>query len=176
MRGIPPAIAASSNAELIAQTLFPEVAQSVSETAAANEYKRSLLRREKALTLVAGTATLTDDVLTHYIADAVLLDPATPSRRYAWRDYPDFVRRGDRRIGIFTLKGGDTFQVIDPNVGFTVPLTTAGARTLVVPCVVVAPAAYTDDVDCPDELISDLVDALSEALRGAMPKAAAALT
>ena len=172
MRGMPPALQGSSNAEVIAQTLFPEVAQAVSENAAGNEYKRSLLRREKTLTLVAGTATLDDDVLTHYIADAVLIDPAATSKRYAWRDYPDFVKRGDRRIGIFTLQGGDTFQVIDPSVGFAVPLTTAGARTLFTPCVVVRPAAYTDDLDCPDEILSDLTEALSNALRGEMSKVA----
>lgn len=156
----------------LAQTLFPEVSQSVSEAAAANEYKRSLLRREKSLTLVAGTATLTDDVLTHYIADATLIDPAVLNKRYAWRDYPDFVKRGDKRIGVFTLKGGNTFQVIDPNVGFAVPLTTTGARTLNVPCVVVAPAVYTDQVVCPAEIESDLIEALSEALRGQLPKVA----
>ena len=57
----------------IADTLFDEVAQAVSAAAAADEYRRSLLRRTKSLTFVAGTATLTDDVFTDFIADAVLL-------------------------------------------------------------------------------------------------------
>jgi hypothetical protein len=159
----------------IADTLFPVVSQSVSEAAAANEYKRSLLRREKSVTLVAGSATLDDDVLTHYIADATLIDPTSSTtllKHYAWRDYPDFIRRGDRRIGIFTLKGGTLLQVIDPNVGFTVPLTTTGTYSLTIPCVVIKPATAATNVDCPDEIASDLVEALAEALRGVAAKQA----
>jgi hypothetical protein len=156
----------------IADTLFDEVAQSVSEAAAADEYRRSLLRRTKSLTFVAGTATLTDDVFTDFIADATLIDPNSLSKHYAWRDYPDFIRRGDRRIGIFTVMGGDTIQIIDPNVGFTDPLTTTGARTLTTPCFVVKPAAATDPMDCPDQIISDLTEALSNALRGELTKVA----
>lgn len=157
----------------IADTLFPVVSQSVCEAAAANEYKRSLLRRSKSITLAAGQATLTDDVLTHYIADATLIDPAVLTKHYAWRPYPDFIRRGDRRLGIFSLQGS-TIQVIEPNVGFTVPLTATGARTLTVPCVVVKPATATTDVDAPDEVLSDLDEALAEALRGTIAKMAGA--
>jgi hypothetical protein len=172
MRGIPPAIAASSNAEIIAQTLFPEVSQSVSESAAADEYKRSLLRREKSLTLVAGEATLPDDVLLNFIADAELINSNNISQRYAWRDYPDFVKRGDRRIGIFTLQAGTTFQVIAPNVGFSIPLTTTGSYLLTTPCSVEIPAVYTDPVDAPSQIISDLTEALSNAIRGELTKVA----
>jgi hypothetical protein len=172
-RGYPLAQAATVNDSLaIADTLFPTVSQAVCEAAAASEYKRSLLRREKSLTLVAGTATLTDDVLTHYIADATLIDPAVLTKRYAWRDYPDFIKRGDRRLGIYTMKGGNVIQVIDPNAGFTVPLVTTGTRTLTIPCVVVKPATETTTVDCPEEILSDLVEALSEALRGQQAKVA----
>jgi hypothetical protein len=156
----------------IADTLFDEVAQAVSAAAAADEYRRSLLRRTKSLTFVAGTSTLTDDVFTDFIADAVLLDPSNLNKHYAWRDYPDFVKRGDRRLGIFTVTGGDTIQIIDPNVGFTDPLTTTGARNLIVPCFVVKPAAATDPMDCPDQIVSDLTEALSNALRGEMAKVA----
>lgn len=158
----------------IADTLFPVVSQAVCEAIAADEYRRSLLRREKSLTLIAGTATLPDDVLTHYIADATLIDPAVLTKHYAWRDYNDFIRRGDRRLGIFTLKGGNVMQVIDPAVGFTVPLVTSGARTLTIPCLVVKPALATDQVDCPDEVLSDLDEALTEALRGQLSKQAGA--
>jgi hypothetical protein len=156
----------------IADTLFPVVSQSVCEAAAANDYKRSLLRREQSITLVAGTATLTDDALTHYVSDATLIDPSNLNKHYAWRNYPDFIKRGDRRLGVFTMKGGNVIQVIDPNVGFTVPLVTTGTYTLTIPSVVIKPATATTNVDAPDEIISDLEEALSEALRGMLPKAA----
>ncbi len=156
----------------IADTLFPVVSQSVSEAAAANDYKRSLLRREKSLTVVAGEATLDDDVLTHYMSDATLIDPSNLNKHYAWRNYPDFIKRGDRRLGVFTVKGGTLLQVIDPNVGFTVPLVTTGTYSLTIPCVVVKPATATTNIDAPDEILSDIREALSQALRGQLPKVA----
>lgn len=173
LRGVPPEQSAAIDAIGIADTLFPVVSQSVCEAAATNEYKRSLLRREKSITLTAGQATLTDDVLTHYIADATLIDPVGLSKKYAWRDYPDFVRRGDKRLGVFSLQG-TSILVIEPNANFTVPLTASGARTLTVPCVVVKPATASTDIDCPEEILSDLDEALSEALRGQLSKMAGA--
>ena len=173
LRGMLPEQSAAIDAVGIADTLFPVVSQAVSETAATNEYKRSLLRREKSVTLSAGQATLTGDVLTHYIADATLIDPAFLTKHYAWRDYPDFIRRGDRRLGVFSLQG-TTLLVIEPNANFTVPLTASGARTLTVPCIVIKPATGTDDIDCPDEILSDLDEALSNALRGEIVKIAGA--
>lgn len=165
-RGMSPEQSAAIDAVGIADTLFPEVSQAVSETAAANESKRSLLRREKSLTLVAGAATLSDDVLVKFIADATLFDPTMLSRRYGWRDYPNFVRWNDPRLGIFTVQGGTQLLVRDPGQQFTVPLVATGARTLVVPCSVEKPALATDAVDAPAVIISDLTEALSEALRG----------
>ena len=156
----------------VADTLFPVVAQAVSEAVATDEYRRSLLRREKSITLAAGIATLTDDVLTRFIADATLFDPASLSRKYAWRDYPQFVRTSDPRLGEFTLRGGNVLMVRDPGQSFTVPLTATGARTLVTPCVVIKPTLATDDIDAPDEIISDLDEALSEVLRGEISKVA----
>ena len=171
MRGIPPNQLASGNAEFIAQTLFPVTSQAVCEMAAADPAKRSLLRRSKSVTLVAGEADLTSDVLTKFFSDATLLDTSDLSKHYAFRDYPDFIRRGDKRYGIFT-RNEDTLMVVEPNANFTQPLTATGARTLVVPCVVVPPASASEDVDANDEILSDLIEALTEGLRGMMTKSA----
>jgi len=171
MRGIPPNQMSSGNAEFIAQTLFPITAQAVSEMAAADPAKRSLLRKNKTMTLVAGEATLDDDVLTKYFADATLLNTSNLNWHYTYRDYPDFIRRGDKRYGIFT-RNEETLMVVDPKANFTQPLTATGSRLLVVPCVVLTPANADDDVDAPDELTSDLIEALTESLRGMMTKSA----
>lgn len=157
----------------IADTLFPIVSQSVSETAADDEYRRSLLLREKSITLASGQAALTEDVLTHYIGDSTLIDPSNLNKKYAWRAYPDFIRRGDKRLGVFSLQGR-SLLVIEPNANFTVPLTASGARTLTVPCTVIKPATADDEIDAPDEIISDLDEALANALRGAIIKEAGA--
>ena len=172
MRGVLPEQSAAIDAIGIADTLFPTVSQGVCEAAAADPSRRDLVRRQKSITLVTGAATLTSDVLVHYIQDSVLLDTANLSKRYAWRDYPDFVRRGDRRLGIYTVVGAHELQVIDPNQPFTVPLTASGARVLTIPCVVEKPTLATDQVDCTDEILSDLDEALANSLRGMIIKEA----
>ena len=171
LRGMPAEQSPALDAVGIADTLFPIVSQSVSEAAAADPAKRSLLRRTKTITLTNGEATLTPDVLTKFFTDAVLYG-SNLSIRYTYRDYPDFQRRGDKRIGIFT-RNGATLMVIDPGQSFTQPLIASGQRTLVVPCSVVKPASATDDIDATDEVISDLDEALSEALRGVLTTKAA---
>lgn len=173
-RGMDPAQSAALDAVGLADTLFPVVAQAVSEAAATDEYKRSLLTRPKSVTLAAGSATLSVDVLTHFMPDAIFFDPATLSKKYAWRPYQDFVRKSDARLGVFSLQGGTTLVVREPNQQFVVPLTASGARTLVVPCAVVKPATATTAIDCPDEILSDLDEALSEVLRGQISKVAGA--
>jgi len=174
LHGVLPEQSAAIDAIGIADSLFPVVSQAVSEAAATDEYKRSLLLRTKTVTLAAGAATLTADVLTHFMPDAVFYDPASLSKKYAWRPYQDFVRSSDKRLGVFSLQGGTMLVVREPNQSFVVPLTATGARTLVVPCVVVKPTLATDPIDCPDEIESDLIEALSEVLRGEIAKQAGA--
>ena len=169
-RGMVPETSPAVDAESIAESLFPLVSQSVCEAAAADPAKRSQLRRLKALTLVAGEATLSDDVLTKYFSDATLLGTSL-SQKYAFRDYPDFVRKGDLRLGCFT-RNGTTIMVRDPGQQFAVPLTATGTRTLIVPCVVVKPTLPDDALNAPDEITSDLIEALGDALKGALVKLA----
>src|SRR5258705_13504197 len=113
-------------------------------------------------------------VLTYYSPAAFLTARRIKKKLYAYRQYPDFIRRGDRRLGIFTLRGSGVLQVIEPNAGFTVPLVATGARTLTVACVIDKPALATDQIDCVDEILTDLDEALSEALRGQIVKEAGA--
>jgi hypothetical protein len=63
-------------------------------------------------------------------------------------------------------------MVRDPNQGFTQPLVATGARLLVVPCVILRPASADLPIDAPDEILSDLSEALSESLRGELIKLA----
>lgn len=163
------------DAEGVAETLFPSVSQAVSKNAASNPAMRALLRRQTTITLVAGEATLPDDVLIDYFEDATLLNTTILNARYAYRDYPDFVRRGDRRVGTFT-RNGTTLMVCDPDQPFTQPLTATGSRLLTTPCQVVRPAAADDPVVGPEQVMSDIVDSLSEALRGQLVKVAGEAT
>src|SRR5438128_1031698 len=88
MRGMQPSASPNLDAQMIAETLFPITSQAVCESAASNPNKRSLLRRSKTVTLVAGQATLTDDVLTKFFGDATLQNTSDLTKHYAYRDYP----------------------------------------------------------------------------------------
>ncbi len=149
----------------IADTLFPVVSQAVCEAIAADEYRRPLLLRQQTLVFAAGIAAIPTDVLQNYLWDSTLIDAAVLTRHYAYRDYPDFVRRGDQRLGVYSIRGEDTLVLCDPQVAFTVPLTSSGTRILNTPSVVEKPALATDQIDCPLQVISDLDEALSTALR-----------
>ncbi len=175
MRGMPPNVAASSNAEMIAQTLFPEVSQSVCESIAADDERRQLLLRQKTLTFAAGEAVLTSDVLQDYLWDSVLVDATSSTtlrKKYTFRPYPQFIQPRDLRVGVYAVRGQDTVVLCDPAVPFASPLTTTGTRLLTTPAVVEIPSNPADDLDCPSQVLSDLTEALSNALRGQMTKLA----
>ena len=176
LRGVQTEQSPAVDAVAIADTLFPVVSQAVCEAAAADPYRRDLVRRQKTLTLAAGEVVLPSDVLQDFMPDAVFFDPSNLSKKYAWRDYPDFVRRGDKRIGLFSVRGQDTLIEVEPNANFTVPLVATGARTMVVPCAIEKPTLATDDIVCPFQLLSDLDEALSNSLRGALIKESGANT
>ena len=159
------------NLEAVAESNISQIFQSVGEAAANNENKRSLLRRVKTVTLVAGEDTLTDDVLTAYFSDATLVHNADLSKKYAYRDYQYFISAPKSQIGLFT-RNGTTLMVREPNQAYVVPLTATGARSLAVECIPVRPTLATDIVDVPDEIGSDLVEALAQVLKGALPKIA----
>jgi hypothetical protein len=167
----------SSNAEFIAQTLFPEVSQSVCESIAADDERRQLLLRQKTLVFTAGIATVTSDVLQDYIWDSVLIDATsstTLKKKYAYRPYPQFVQSRDSRLGVYSIRGADTIVLCEPNTSFSSPLTASGNRLLNTPCVVESPAVASDDIDCPAQVLSDLTEGLSNALRGELSKVAGA--
>lgn len=165
MRNLDPPVSPNVDAEGIAETLFPIISRQVSDAAASDPYKRSFLRRTKTLTLTAGQATLSEDVLTNFFADATLLKTDNLGFKYSFRDYPDFIRLNDKRLGYFT-RNGLTLMVRDPGQAFTVPLTATGSRALVVPCEIVRPATADSDIDGPEDVLVELLAALTETLRG----------
>jgi len=156
----------------VAESLLPTVFQKVGELAASNERKRSLLKRTKTLTLSNGTATLSDDVLTAYLEDSTLYDPADTTKTYGWvRNWIDFIAPGlanqpFSNYGYYSVSGGVTFaqrepgELFDPSAGFS------GSMTLNIPCLPVKPATQTTALDVPDEVLNDIYEIGSEMLRG----------
>ncbi len=164
----------------IAESLWPSISQKVGELAAGSERKRSLLKRTKTLAVSNGAATISDDVLTAYLEDSTLYDPADLSKTYSWvRNWNDFINPGlanqpFSNYGYYSVSGGVTFgqrepgELYDPSSGFT------GNMTLNIPCVPVKPATQTTAVNVPDEILNDIYEIGSEMLRGLLLTQAAA--
>ncbi len=156
----------------IAESLWPSISQKVGELAAGSERKRSLLKRTKTLSVGNGTATISSDVLTAYLEDSTLYDPADLTKTYSWvRNWNDFVNpslanQPYSNYGYYSVSGGVTFaqrepgELYDPSSGFT------GNMTLNIPCTPVKPASQTTALDVPDEVLNDIYEIGSEMLRG----------
>lgn len=158
-----------SDIEDTAEVLAPQIFHKVAREAAADPRKRSLLKLTKSITLANGTVDLSDDVMTEYMSDARLFDPAALTKYYSWvQEYSDFFGYLDNRLGYFTVERGVALRVIEP--GATDPFSPgtgpSGARSLNIPCVPVIPTLATDPVVVPAEIADDFVAALAEALRG----------
>src|SRR5690242_6866007 len=67
----------------IAESLLPDIFQTVGQNAAKNERTRSLLRRDKTVSFVNGESVLSDDVLTEYKEDSTLFDTSDPTTEYS---------------------------------------------------------------------------------------------
>lgn len=166
----------------IAESLVPSVFQQVGEDAAGDERKRSLLRRNKTITVTSGSATVSDDVLTAYIEDSTYMDTSDLTKTYSWvRNFSDFIDPSlaaapFSNYGYFTMRDGVTLnqreagELYDPSSGFT------GSMTLNIPCVPLRPALASSALDVPDEILNDLLDVMAAALQGAVMKQAAATT
>jgi hypothetical protein len=168
----PDAAATLIDAEDIIESLLPSVFQKVGVEAAKNEETRSILRREKTITFTSGTGVLTDDVLTQYKEDSTLFDNDNPTTEYSLcQTMTMFAGLKDTREGYY-LMNGQTIKVIQPGASFDPASGLTGDLKLTIPCVPEVPATADTELDVPSEILNDLLDAVTIALRGTMEKAA----
>lgn len=174
-RGLDPTLVLT-NLDPIANSLLSQVFQQVGIECAKDERKRSLLRREKTITVSNGTATVTSDVLTQYKEDSLLYDPDDTTAEYSLcREWFDFVRSDDSLLGRYSFNG-TTIGILEPGELYDPTSGTSDTRTLVIPCVPEIPTLSTDTILVVEEVASDLIAGLAEALRGAVAKEAVEAT
>lgn len=174
-RGLDPTLVLT-NLDPIANSLLSQVFQQVGIECAKDERKRSLLRREKTITVSNGTATVTSDVLTQYKEDSLLYNPDDTTAEYSLcREWFDFVRSDDSLLGRYSFNG-TTIGILEPGELYDPTSGTSDTRTLVIPCVPEIPTLSTDTILVVEEVASDLIAGLAEALRGAVAKEAVEAT
>ena len=151
----------------VVEAFLPTLFQEVGMMLAADERKRSLLRRHKTITMAAGIGTIPTDVLTQHLGDSTLFDPADPTKEYSLvKDWFEFFSPLDNRLGYYVVKGETTLLQREPNEVYTSPLSFTGEMTLVASCAPVIPTLHTDSIDANPEVLAVVVERGAAKLRG----------
>ncbi len=149
---------------------FFTINSQTSEAFAAQESNRELLRASNDIAIVSGSGTLPSNVLKKYIDDATFVVSATPTKKYSFRRYPQFLRTGDTRLGYWT-NIGDTIKVKTPQPVSVAPTLTATFTSICSPDI---PATEDDEYDAPDDFVPDFVSAMTQFILGQTADMAAA--
>lgn len=165
LAGTDPTLSPVLDVEMTAEALLPHVFAAVEMECAASPRRRSFLRKSKTVAVSNGAGALADDVLTKYLSDAVLSDPADRTKLYAWvPEWIDFVRPKDRRLGYYSVNG-QTLAMIEPGATYDAAAGFTGDVELVIPCGLTLPTLATDPVVIHPELADDIVLRLAAALK-----------
>lgn len=159
--------------EGVAESLLPQVFEEV--TRRFSDAGKTLPRLTKTLSFTNGLATLSSDVLTSVMSNAVLYDPSDSTSIYSLVPYwDDFIQVYDTRLGYFTIRGGASIYVIQPGDEYEDGAGLTGDLKLVVPGVPALPSAASTTIDASTEFTNAALDLLVERLRGGMPERVAA--
>lgn len=161
---------------IIAETLVPEVFQAVAMSYAADPQKASLLNRDNTITLTDGVGTVPDVVLTECKFNGTVYDPDDDTiapQMSLVRTWFDFISPSslDRLTGRWTIKDS-TIYWIEVGAVYSSTSGKTGDIVLNVPSVPTIPDTEDDDLEVADEVLSDLVTALAQRLRGKLELAA----
>lgn len=176
-RGLDPNRSKLMDAESIAQIMAPQVFQEIGQRATRDEKLRSILMSAFTVTFTNGLTALGDSVLTAYLCESVLIDTADLTKRYSFiPNWGDFVRPRsaiDKRFGWYSMQGGTSLAVIEPNANYTVGTGITASRNLTASRVPTVPATADTEMDAPSEIKDDLINALAEMIRGKLMAEAA---
>lgn len=170
------------DAQGMAEAQLPAVLQAVAEGAAADERKRGLLRQTVTVPFVNGVGTIPTYVLTKYIEDGTLYNASDLTTVYSFvRNFNDFIDPTWRQApfsayGYYSIIGGDSLALTEPGVDYDPTSGITADRSLNAPTVPQIPTSDTATFVAVDEILSDIIDAGSEMLRGAASRAAGAQT
>lgn len=172
LRGVDAAVAPNKDdATGIMEALLPTVFQDVAMRYAANPDKRSLLRRTHTIAMTNGVGTLPDEVLSAGKAGATISDPddvtVAQSAAMVWY-WNDFVapRSGLLlQIPQWIIKGDDVLVYLEADEEYDSASGFTGDLDLTIASVPEIPATAATTLDVPNEVLSDLVAALADALR-----------
>ncbi len=157
-------------AEMLAEVLAPQVAQAVVRDAAGDPNRFQQTLQTVTLSFTDGVATLPSNVLTEYLSQATVSDPAdTESAKYtSWiKNFQDFRNSPDSLLGYFTANPAGQLYYSPPGT----PWESGGSNfggdiELTVPCSITIPTNPATTIDVVAELEDQLITDLASAIRG----------
>lgn len=138
---------------------FPQINSQVAQAYAGSEDKRELLRQTQTVAFVVGIGTLPNNVLKAFLDDAVLTITVAigqPAQKYAYKQWPDYLRGGDNRLGYWSTQG-DAIDVTRPASAGTTLYTGNGDFSAI--CSPDIPMLESDEYVTPADFVPDLIDA-----------------
>ena len=142
---------------------FFSINSQTAQAYAAQQDKRELLRTFSTITFVSGNGDLPTSTLKAYIEDGTFVpNGVVPAKsHYSFRRYPDWLRGGDTRLGLWT-QVGDVIKAKTP-----APVAafsgTAACSFISSPEV---PATESADFVAPDDFYPDFIAAMTQYILG----------
>lgn len=142
------------DSEMMAQSLLPEVLQELASSSALSLYVQTVYKQTVTVTVTNNTGDLPGEALTAYVCNADVIDENGDKASFS--PYHNFLRSPDERLAHFTIKQGTELHYLPVGGG-----TYNGDIEVTIPCVPQLPTLATDQLDVPDETVSDIIDRLA---------------
>jgi hypothetical protein len=150
--------------ELAVEPLLIPTFAAVSTRLATNRSTRTMLRRANTLTFADGTAALPQTVLSDYLDESVLYDPADTTLHFSYQpDRQVFIRDYETRDGRYYIRES-TVEVVETGSEYTPGVGLDGDLTLEAACAVEIPVDFDDPIEARDEVVEEILNALVAAI------------
>lgn len=154
------------NVDDTAEALCSNVMFEVAEAFASDPLLALYVTESVTLALVNGTIALPSRVLTKFMPDASVADPADAAmaEKMRWASWAEFIRPLDNTLGYFAVVGQNFFMT-RPTVSYSPGTGMTGNVSLTIPCTYDMPASETATITVPLKVEEQLVLKLAERLK-----------
>jgi len=155
-------------AEVLAETLGPQVLQAVSRDAAGDPLRVQQVQRTHTLSFTDGTATLAANVLTEYLAQSTVDVDGEPTwgPLMAYMSWVDFRNGFDPRLGGYAVHPAGALFFAPPGIPYAVGSGYGGDALLTTPSSPTWPTTAGGSIDISPELEDQAITSLASAIKG----------
>lgn len=156
-------------AEMLAETLVPQVAQATVRDAAGDPFRFQQTLKTLTLSFTDGAATVPSTMFTEYLSQSTISDPADDNAALytSWcKNWQDFLNR-DTTLGAYTMRTASTLYYAPYGTEWTPGGADnfGGDLEVTVPCNVTIPTNPTEEIDISSELEDQLIVDLASSIR-----------